>query len=361
MPAERKNYDWVDTIRVLSTLEIVLFHYACVFFTNPNVQDVALEYFNGLGHFGVAAFFGISGYLVVNSLDHSKSVLDFYRRKIIRVVLPFTVIYVLAIIALWLLSMINFQWIPINFSLAMIVGLVPIDINVTKFLGIPHLFITGEWFIGTIIWMYLIAPFVHKFLRKNVPLTMIAVIIIACISEKFFMNFQTLDRIFNVQTIFLVRLPEFALGMALFVYKDKIFNNTLRLLAILLTFAMVAYTTYQHVDVPIVWLKYFFGAGTDLHLILALLLVVYMSFIIADFLNKAFPKVMKPINDFKDISYMVILSHHVIIYLIAKAFSFETMGAFGVVVFFFITTVVVVIAGYILREYYLPIEKKLLG
>lgn len=361
MSVERKNYDWVDTIRVLSTLEIVLFHYACVFFTNPNVQEFANKYFGGIGHFGVAAFFGISGYLVVNSLDHSKSVLDFYRRKIIRVILPFTAIYVLAIIGLKILSMINFQWIPINFSFAMVVGLVPIDINVTKFFGIPHLFITGEWFIGTLIWLYLIAPLVYKFLRKNVPLAMIGIIIVACISEKFFMNFQTLDLIFNVQTIFLVRLPEFALGMALFIYKDKIFQNAPRLIIILATLGMILYTTSQNVEVPVICLKYFFGAGTDLHWILAMLLVVYMSFIIADFLNKTFPKAMKSINGFKDISYMIILSHHVIIYLIAKAFSFETMGAFGAIVFAFITTAVSIVAGYILRKYYLPFEKKLLG
>ena len=131
----KKNYDW---IRVLSTLLIIIFHYGCILLENPHLHETMIKYCLGLGHIGVAAFFGISGYLVVNSLDRSKSVLDFYRRKIIRVVLPFTAIYILAVEALFFLNLIKHPFLPVFPSFAMIVGLLPIDLNLTKFFNIPH-------------------------------------------------------------------------------------------------------------------------------------------------------------------------------------------------------------------------------
>ena len=357
----KKNYDWIDTIRVLSTLLIIIFHYGCILLENPNLHETMIKYCLGLGHIGVAAFFGISGYLVVNSLDRSKSVLDFYRRKIIRVILPFTAIYILAVVALFFLNVIKHPFIPMFFSEAMIVGLVPIDLNITKFFNVPHFFIIGEWFIGTIIWMYLVAPPIYKLLKKNVALTLIVSIIVACMSVDFFMDLQMQNRIFNVQTIFIVRLPEFILGMILFLYKDKIFKPAPMAVGIALTVAMILYSAFSDINTPTVLLKYFYGEGTDLHLILALMFTVYASFIIAHLLNKYCSAAMKPINNFKDISYMVILVHHIIIHLFNKVFTLTMAGGLKAFLLMLLLILVVVFASIILRKIYTPFEKKLLG
>ncbi len=354
--AQRKNFDWVDTIRVFSTLSIIVFHYACVLTENPHLQNVVINFIFGINHFGVAAFFGISGYLVVNSLDHSKDVWDFYRRKIVRIVFPFTATYIIAVVIVLLNP--NFPPLPI---MSIIVGLFPFDVNITKFFNIPHLFLVGEWFIGTIILLYLVAPLIYKFLRLNVPLTMIAVIAISCFSIDFFMPFQLQERILNVQMLAIVRMPEFVTGMVLFLYRDKIFSRQSQILALVLTFAMVLYSGFSNFPTTNIWAKYFFGIDTNLHLILALMLSIYLSFIIADLANKYCKKIMAFFNGYKDISYTVILVHHLLIYKIVAFFGANDLKPLSSIMVLILITVVVLIVATIVRKIYAPIEKKLLG
>lgn len=367
MAVAKKNYDWIDSIRVLSTLHIIVFHYIVVFLENPTFKDGIYTYFMGIGHFGIAAFFGISGYLVVSSLERSKSILDFYRRKIIRVILPFIVTYILALIALVSLKFLSakFNLFHINAfdstPVEIIFGMFPFDLNILKFLDISYLFLVGEWFVGVIIWLYLLSPLIYKFLKINIPATMIVSIIIAGITANFFQDFEAQGRIFAVQTIFLVRLPEFAIGMALFMCRDKIFQTIPKITTVILIAAMVLYTSMQNIEVPGIWLKYYFGNAIDIHFVLAAVLSVYFSFIAADFMNKNCKKVMAKINNFKDISYMAILIQHLVIHLFDKMLDFEHMGILSAIFFFFVIMAIIIILSQILKIYYTPFEKKLLN
>ena len=358
--AERKNFDWIDTIRVLSTLNIIFFHYVVLLMENPNLQDAFFKYAVGIGYFGIAAFFGISGYLVVNSLQRSPSIWEFYRRKFIRVVLPFTAAYIIVVPVILCLK--KFQmYSEILTPEKIIVGLFPFDLNLLKFLDIPALFSVGEWFIGTIIWMYLISPLIYKFLRRNVPITMAGIIFIACATSIALSDLQEQGRIFSTQSFFLVRLPEFATGMALFLYKEKIFQNSVKILALLLTGGIICYSVFLNIDHPSIWHRYFFGTGTDLHLILALILSVYWSFSIAEFLNRNFPRLMIPINNFKDISYIAVLFQHLIIDTFEKVFDFNNMSAILAVILFLAVLLTIIIVSTILKKFYDPFEKKLLN
>jgi len=349
---QRKNFDWVDTIRVFSTLIVIIFHYACAIIENPYLQNVIENFIFGINHFGVAAFFGISGYLVVNSLDHSKNIRDFYRRKMIRIVFPFAILDIIAVI---FSNSVHFL------SLGTIVGIFPFDMNITKFFNIPHVFRVGEWFIGTIVLLYLVAPLIYKCLRRSVPLTMLGVILIACFSANFFLPLQDQEKIFNIQTLVLVRMPEFVIGMILFLYRDKIFSKASQILALLLTFAMIFYTAFSNLPSNNIWFKYFFGVATDLHFILALMLSIYLSFIVADLANKHFKKTMAFFNGFKDISYTVILVHHIIINKIVAFFGANNLNPFSAVMVLFLILFVIWIVSTIVRKILAPIEKELLS
>ena len=372
MNTERKNYDWIDTIRVFATLNVIVFHYVLTLILNENLQPLIQKFFLGMENIGVAAFFGISGYLVVNSLQNLKSIFEFYRRKIIRIILPFTFLYIFVVLLIMTLKAINpktLSFIDItfsNFSMEKFIGgLFPVDINFLIYFDVPHYFIIGEWFIGTLIWMYLISPLLYKFLRFNVPITMLVIIAVSLVTAESLVDLEVQGRILSRPAFFLIRLPEFATGMVLFMYRDKIFRKSSIFAAIILALGMIFYSATSYPEAPSILGKYFFGGALNLHYILALMLTVYLSFIAANFLNKYFPKLMKPFNNFKDISYIAILIQHFLIMIITR-FWFRNLGFFNAEIFFstlllILITVAIVLLSRLIRKYYAPFEKKLLG
>ena len=149
--------------------------------------------------------------------------------------------------------------------------------------------------------------------------------------------------------------------MALFMYRDKIFQTQPRVVAIFLAVAMTIFTTMQNIDYPSVWVKYYFGNVINTHFVLAASLSVYVSFIVAEFLNRNLKVIMSQINKFKDISYIAILIQHLVILLFNKVFHFKTIGILGAISVFFLILFVIIILSEIIKKYYTPFEKKLLG
>lgn len=372
MNSERKNYDWIDTIRVFATLNIIIFHYVLTLIHNENLQPTIQKFFLGMENIGVAAFFGISGYLVVNSLQNLKSLFEFYRRKVIRIILPFTFLYVFIIVLNLILKAINpksLSMIDITFSnfsmMKFIGGLFPLDTNLLMYFDVQYYFIIGEWFIGTLIWMYLISPLLYKFLRLNVPITMIILVAVALTTADLLVDLEVQRRILSRPSFFLVRLPEFATGMVLFMYRDKIFETRTIFVGLLLTLITIFYSACSYSGELSILQRYFFGNVLDLHYILALMLTVYLSFIVAEFFNNNFPKLMKPFNNFKDISYIAILIQHFLIMIIVR-YWFKNIGFFNreilvSTVLLILITAAIVLVSYLIRKYYAPFEKKLLG
>jgi peptidoglycan/LPS O-acetylase OafA/YrhL len=372
MDTARKNYDWIDTIRVFATLIVIIFHYALTLMTNENLQPTIQKFFLGIENIGVAAFFGISGYLVVNSLQNLKSLFEFYRRKILRIILPFTFLYILVIVINFIAKAINpksLSMIDITFSnfsmMKFIGGLFPIDVNFLIYFDVQHYFIVGEWFIGTLIWMYLISPLLYKFLRLNVPITMLIIIAVSLITADLLVDMEIQGRILSRPAFFLVRLPEFATGMVLFIYRDKIFQKSSIFVGIILAIGMIFHSVISYPEETKFFGKYFFGGALDLHYILALMLTVYLSFIVAELLNKNFPKLMKPFNNFKDISYIAILIQHFLIIIITKSWfknvGFFDMEKFVSILLLILITVAIILVSRLIKKYYAPFEKKLLG
>ena len=209
---------WLDTMRVAATVLVIFSHYAYEAGKSPTVQFFFEKYIFHIGEVGVIIFFAVSGYLAANSLKHSKSILEFYRRKIIRIAIPFAAAYLFMSLLLLLLGIFNPQIAersPLNWLThiggsinAFLIGMTPLgmDINLTNYFHIyPYLFV-GEWFIGTILWLYLISPLLYKCLEKNLWLTILIFIVLA----KCFLKFIVPP---SPATFFIIRIPEFSLGM----------------------------------------------------------------------------------------------------------------------------------------------------
>jgi len=183
----QKKVAWLNTVRVFAAFTIILSH-----FFGGILQGHHAGLYNafcGTGHVGVILFFAVSGYLAGNSISHSATVFEFYRRKFIRILVPFVSAYIILGTLFILLG-------TVEFSLAtkspfwnvfskdgtlwgIFFGILPVEENLIKCFDLPRYAFVGEWFIGTIVFLYLLSPLLDKILRYNFFLVLILSLIIS--------------------------------------------------------------------------------------------------------------------------------------------------------------------------------------
>lgn len=150
---------WIDTIRVISSLLVILSHFAMKFF-ETNTQEFFRNNFSGIGRIGVILFFAISGYLVANSLNKNDNLKVFYKHKLIRIIVPYIISYLIISIIFILMSMLKKDFLfltPLSEIIyldrnyfAVLAGMFPIDYNLVYLYKIGWFGLVGEWFIGTL-------------------------------------------------------------------------------------------------------------------------------------------------------------------------------------------------------------------
>ncbi len=359
---------WLNTVRVFASFTIILSHYALLDQFRTTHANIYWA-FGGIGQIGVILFLAISGYLASNSLKHSKNIWEFYRRKLIRIVIPFTTAYVILgtlFILLGILEPSLPERSPLNHIiykggkyLGVLYGIVPIDMNIIKLFQLPYYWFIGEWFIGMIVFMYLIAPFLEKCLRKNFILTAIGSIIVAIAMYHFIISgYSPKASLMIASWSFVVRIPQFLVGMTIFVYRDFILKHRSILNKICLSIVLVilAYS-FITVDIgqPIFRGRLFIGTERDFVFSLP---ASYLFFAFAEWLNeKISSSTLEKFNSYSDISYMAMLIQHVVILLFAKSFDFTRLSKFGTVFMLILITGTVVVASYKIRAVYKPIEE----
>lgn len=359
---------WLDTMRVLASLIVIFSHYAYIAGKAPAVQHFFQTYIFNIGSIGVIVFFAVSGYLAANSLEHSKSILEFYRRKLIRIIVPFTVAYIFISVFLTLLgvfspkisafSPISKVMAPDGSGWAFVVGMLPLaaDDNVTKFFQLPNYRMIGEWFIGTIVWLYLISPLVFKCLKKNL---IISTGIIVAISLSLF-KFGSLP---SPLTFFMVRLPEFSFGMVLFILEDFINKNDKKVFTIMsvLGIILVAYGLIFGNPEKSIFARIILGTPLNLfQYIFAAAIISYFAYVLVKFLNEKFERSMEYFNSFSNVSYVAMLIHHFVIYRLNDLYHFTKLGKFGVVFFLIVTIFATVFLSEQIHKVYKPLEERLI-
>jgi peptidoglycan/LPS O-acetylase OafA/YrhL len=312
-----------------------------------------------IGEIGNILFFAVSGYLAANSLEHSKSTLEFYRRKLIRVVVPFTTAYIFLSVLFLLLAILNPQFpqnpvlnSPLNdiahsggHFVAFFVGMFPIDVNLLRFFNIASYLFVGEWFIGTIIFLYLISPLLYKCICRNAFIISVASMIIAYLVFNLTEDWAEKGYIIERNFIFLVRMPQFLIGMLLFMYKDYILNylGNLTKLFLILLMGLVAYGIYFYPNLQSLWQKILFGYPANiLQYCFASVVFVYLIYILTIFSNEHFPNIMAHFNEFSGVSYMAMLIHHPIIYRLNDIYNFSDLSRFGTLFFFLLVVFITV-------------------
>lgn len=356
----KKKIVWLDTVRVFASFAIIIAHYLMDsgFDNYPFTRRICFDF----ASLGVFLFFAISGWLVVGSLNRSPSILDFYKRRIIRVVVPFTVSFIF-LGSLFTLAGLFDRTIaersPLykatyegNYFENLICAL-PIDMNLFVWFKIDFAPFVGEWFMAIIILMYLLAPFL-KWCAERAPLITLAVSI--AVSFVVFNATQELSQsgrlIYNWWLV-LVRIPEFLFGMILAIKRDFLLKYR-RQIELVAGIIFVAYTIHFLINKAHTTFL-FFDCEPKVFLISFTTIILFFSAV--ERLNRVPSELMQRFNDFADISYPIMLIQHPMIFLFEGKFEFEKFHSFGIVfILLLLTWLIVFLSGFV-KRFSEPVEK----
>lgn len=352
-----KRIAWIDTIRVAAAFMIIFAHYfmcdgfaeSLPYFKHALSYDVAI--------IGVALFLAISGYLIPASLKRAPNLWRFYSSKFIRIVVPFTVSWFVMLAILILPALFNDDLIgrlPLfsflrggNFS-AMILGMFPVDLNVTKLLGLEIYWFVGEWFMGAILWLYLLSPLLNYCAERRPLLSLII-----SIGISFAAYYVSQGIVYDAWTLFIVRVPEFLFGMILFIYRDKLKQFRLPLFLLSGTF-LATYAIYFVMTFKLET-GMFFTSNPAVFIIT--LPAIYLLFTSAEMFNALLPKIFARFNSLNAASYIAMIIQHVVIYLFADILGFEKLGTFGIFLVLLIVMAITFKTAQLIKKLSDPVEK----
>ena len=362
--SDKKKIAWLDTVRVFASFAVILGHFVSCFDGFDGFDKMRLFFFQ-MGNVGVFIFFVLSGYLIRPSLERSPDLWSFYKKKLVRVVVPFTVCYVVfgaALIALAPLEKSIAQHSPFytamyqsGFPWGIFVAMFPVDVSLVKLLDLPLFWFVGEWFMGVLLWLYLIAPLLDKLIGRAPLSTFAGSVVLSVATFYAFADLAVAGRITSAWWIFPARIPEFLFGMILFAYKDFFARHREKILRVVLAWSVVvgAAKIVYFADVPSLVLRLFPPEPSSM---LMSIPCTYLFFELTVWLNERFTQALAWFNGFSDVSYMVMLTQHVILYIFAGAFKLEEFHSMGPLLMFTLSTIVIVSVSKALKNFSDPVE-----
>lgn len=358
-----KKIAWLDTVRVFSSLLVIVSHYVFCFRDFDNFP-IMREFVFHIGKVGVILFFAISGYLVNKSLARSTSLWNFYKWRMIRICIPFATAYVVLGSMLMILSILQpalADYSPFDsamyddgFIAGILFSMIPHDVNLTTFLGWGTGVFVGEWFIGTIIWLYILAPFLNRLILRA-PLITFAVSIIISVATFYVTESLVHDgRIIWRWWLFPTRIPEFLLGMILAVYKDFFETRRQKLLPIITLWAICAGTALLiNSNNPSLLYRLYSDTPSSLFISLP---TIYLFFAFAEYIELKCPLVIAHFNSFAGISYISMLIQHIIIYIVKDQLDLSKLQTFGLIYILFLTTLIIIYTSHFIKTFSDPLE-----
>lgn len=253
---------------------------------------------------GVGLFFMISGagLMLSQGKEEKLDLKKYYFKRFLRVLIPFYIVYILYLITFICLTGESLGGIykgDIN-PLTIIFTLLGMDAYISSF-GLPTFSLgIGEWFLGALVLMYIIFPFLRWAIKKNKWVTFAVAtlyyIVILCIYDCF--PFAS-----NVPGFvnFLVKVYEFFLGMFLITIIDKVPKR----LCLLLTIPVIVF----YLIFPTPLREY---VSYDL-IILTQNLAFFFFFAGLEGLFQKIPQVIKCVTFLCAFTYEFFLLHHKII------------------------------------------------
>ena len=303
----KKRYNFMDVIRLLAMVGIVYYHMIFALYQSGirQLESVRVLFANCNMHVatvGVGLFFMISGAGLMLSTQKAEH-LDFkayYFKRFIRILVPFYLVYALWLVTFLLLTGENFSNVyaskaPVP---AFIFTLLGMDAYVSSF-GIPTFSLgIGEWFLGALVLMYIIFPFLRYILLKNKWIALLgatAYYAVVLLTYKYMPFADTVPGYVN----FTVKVYEFFLGMFLIMIIDKI----PRIAALCVSIPVIGFYLIYPTYLPF---------NNDL-MILSQNLAFFLLFIGLEGVFEKLPHLMKAVTFLCAYTYEFFLIHHVVI------------------------------------------------
>lgn len=306
---KKRKFDY-DLVRFIAMVSVVLFHINLCF-TSNDITYRGIFFFVGnqvtWGQFGVSVFFILSGAMLPLSFESlnkkydsfARIVAEYYKKRWIALMPAFLVAYFLVHFTFqaefWPAGG-NFIWTLLGIDGYLAMG------------GFSTCYIVGEWFVGAILIIYLLAPFLYKVIRKYPKLVLLIFIVYYILLIRFY-PFQ-----FPKEANFLVKLFDFVIGIYIGIYLDRI-HPLLAVggLALFLINRFVTIPLEPMVLVPVV--------GTA-----SLIVIRFVGHVIQSIPGSVSEGFQRLITAIAGLSFEIFLVHHV---LIVKYFSLMTNVTIG--------------------------------
>ena len=328
---------YLDFIRAIAVFIIILTHYNAlyIYMVPPNLEKTLLIVYPFgiyIGNLGVSIFFIISGAALMYTYE--KGTLDVKKFYIKR----FSSIYPMW----WTACIIAYSYWLLVYKTANPWGAAPWKILLT-FIGFDQYFahltvtfgIIGEWFLGCIILIYIIFPFIRYWLIKQ-PIITIAIVLVLYLYFVFFNPWP----LWTSVNIF-VRLPEFMFGM-LFVK----FGKNVNWKAFTLALIILATTSWIH---P--------GWSGDLKTTyIGIAFFVVLAYLARFFQNSSEIKYF--CSKICKYSYAIFISHHIVIYEVGKKINLNTISYGNSIALFIVCCEIIAVVAFVLYHLHKWIVKQ---
>ena len=307
-------------------------------------------------------FFAISGYLVSHSLAKNSGLWSFYKSKLVRISLPYATAYLFLSFLLLGISFLRpdfFNLTPFHrvFFIGgsywdFLAGLIPLDSYLNHFLlHWGGYWFVGEWFIGTLVSMYAISPILYGLAKRFPVVTFFALLAVSIgIYEQAESWWQ------HGFWFFLVRTPEFYMGILLHLYREKIAVRRDMLFGsafVLMVIVCVANFVFYHQS----FLADRFLPMTPRSFWFSIPMIVFL-FDLFERVNEW--RDISLFNQFSKISYTFMLIQHVVINTFFWQFKVESLSKLGVLVGFFVVLLATIYFAKKITNLYKPVEEWLL-
>ncbi len=299
----------LDLLRCIAFFLILLYHF-CVHlemnqsfdFTNTPIFIRNLNMH--IAKLGVGVFFILSGFGLMLSSEKQFKLIDYYKGRVTKILLPFWITYAVYFVLKFIdLGHWPFPGVQKRYLIFTLFGM---D-EWTHMMGYPNTsFGIGEWFLGTLMIIYLVFPLLRWLLKKNRWIFMAVVAAIYCYIT-FFYHYEVV-----VHMNLFLKACEFCIGMILALYYDRIPRFVgIICLAILLIFLFVPVELPLHESLKIT----------------ILCTAVFTMFITINGFFAEHLKLSKVFQVISAFSYEVFLVHHVIIIYMANRYIGVSMSA----------------------------------
>lgn len=327
LPKLRERIFYLDFVRALAILLVVIAHFNYPFLANGNYIFAFYPFGVFIGSVGVSLFLIVSGAALHYTSPKNLSLKTFYWKRFKNIYPMFWIAFIIGTMYMFLVNGGHLHATApaknIIFSILGVDGL-------AATMGVSTFYLLGEWFLGFIIIFYLIFPLLHwGVVNKPVP-TAVAIAIIYFIMIVIVGPELTFPNAVLVPT----RFPELAFGMYLIQYRDKI--RYWWAIPALITLGISSLKPDFNEDVATTFV------GISLFVVLIAIAQVIQK-LNAQITMAAFELISK-------YSYAIFLVHHVIIVRVYQSLTYWTFTPLQLYILFLANCLIIFLAAFALYK-----------